>query len=158
IALALRLLYWSKVMRHLILFILLVSATAAADHGRQVRYVGIHPIPQSEGGGICYIQVPHVHVYGADKVQYRDHRGEKFFVGDPVAYGYDGARYAYKGPHPIRVDAVVDDDDRDVEYCYLEGPHYHAFAPPPGPDFRLAGGAYFYVGTPPRAYVQARPA
>jgi hypothetical protein len=53
---------------------------------------------------------------------------------------------------------VVGDQDPDDEYCYLSGPHFHYFAPPDGPEFKLAGGAYFYVGEPPRAYVEARPA
>jgi hypothetical protein len=136
----------------------LVAGTADADRNRQVRYVGIHPVPSAVGDGMCYIEGPHVHVYAADKLQYRDHDGANFFVGDPVAYGYEGPRYAYKGHHPIRVDLVIGDDDDEVEYCYLDGPHYHAFAPPRGPDFKLAGGAYFYVGQPPKAYVQARPA
>ena len=138
--------------------VLIASTAVAADRGRQVRYVGIHPIAKTDGGGTCYIEGPHVHVYGADKLQYRDHRGHNFFVGDPVAHGYDGPRYAYKGHHPIEVHTVVGDDDADVEYCYLDGPHYHAFAAPEHPDFKLVGDAYFYVGTPPRAYLDARPA
>jgi len=134
------------------------TAPATASAGRQVRYIGIHPLPKAEGGGICYIEGPHVHVYDADKVQYRDHRGAHYFVGDPVAYGYDGQRYAYKGHHPIHVSVVVGDSEPDDEYCYLSGPHYHYFAPPEGPEFQLAGGAYFFVGEPPHAYVEARPA
>jgi hypothetical protein len=78
------------------------------------------------------------------------------FVGDPVAYGWDGPKHAYKGAHPIHVDAVVGGDP-DVEYCYLEGPHYHSFAPPEGPEFKVVGDVYFYVGQPPRAFVEARP-
>jgi len=144
----------------LLTFVLLAapSLAALASGGKQVRYVGIHPIPRSEGGGICYIEGPHVHLFDADKVQYRDHHGASYFVGDPVAYGYDGKRYAYKGHHPIHVDVVVGDGDPDEEYCYLSGPHYHSFAPPEGPEFTLAGDAYFYVGEPPHAYVEARPA
>jgi hypothetical protein len=138
--------------------LVLLAAPAAAGGGKQVRYVGIHPMPRSEGGGICYIEGPHVHIYDADRIQYRDHRGANYFVGDPVAYGYDGPRYAYKGHHPIHVNVVVGDQDPDDEYCYLSGPHFHYFAPPDGPEFKLAGGAYFYVGEPPRAYVEARPA
>lgn len=138
----------------------LFATPAIAGPGRQVRFVGIHPIPKSEGGGICYIEGPHVHIYDADKIQYRDHHGANYFVGDPVAYGYDGKRYAYKGHHPIHVDAVVGDDDPgpDDTYCYINGPHYHYFAPPEGPEFKVVGDAYFYVGDPPRAYVDARPA
>ncbi len=137
------------------------SPSASADHRRQVRYVGIHPIPKEYGGGTCYIEVPHVHVYMVPdaKLHYRDHRGSLYFVGDPVAYGYDGPKYAYDGPHPIRVDAVVGDDSDDEEYCYIQGPHYHTYQPAPSydADFKLQGGAYFYVGTPSRAFIEARP-
>jgi hypothetical protein len=140
------------------LAVMLFALPASAGNGRQVRYVGIHPVPKSEGGGICYIEGPHVHIYDADKLQYRDHRGANYFVGDPVAYGYDGKRYAYKGHHPIHVNVVVGDDAPDDAYCYINGPHYHYFAPPEGPEFQVAGDAYFYVGEPPRVYVDARPA
>jgi hypothetical protein len=142
----------------LALLTLALLAVPAAAGLQQVRYVGIHPLPKSEGGGICYIEGPHVHVFDADKIQYRDHHGANYFVGDPVAYGYDGQRYAYKGHHPIHVAAVVGDDDPGDVYCYINGPHYHYFAPPEGPEFKLVGGAYFYVGNPPHAYVEARPA
>src|SRR5215510_8971230 len=135
--------------------LLFLAAPAVAGSGQQVRYVGIHPLPKSEGGGMCYIEGPHVHIFDADKIQYRDHQGANYFVGDPVAYGYDGQRYAYKGHHPIHVNVVVGDDYPDDEYCYISGPHYHYFAPPDGPEFKIVGGAYFYVAEPPRAYVAA---
>ena len=137
---------------------LVLLTTLAVAGKKQVRYIGIHPIPKAEGGGFCNIEGPHVHVFGANKLEYRDHRGHNHFVGDPVAYGYDGPRHAYKGHHPIEVHAVVGTPEPDVEFCYLHGPHYHYFTPPEGPDFRLAGEAYFYVGTPPPVYVEARPA
>ncbi len=149
-------------MRHrwilLALAVLAASPAALADHkwGHQVRFSGIHPIPKSEGGGICYIEGPHVHIYTANKLEYRTHGDDHVFVGDPVAYGYDGPKYAYKGPHPIHVEAVVGGDP-DVEYCYIEGPHYHYFEPPDGDDFKMAGNAYFYVGTPPPVMIEARP-
>lgn len=137
----------------------LVLITGLAVAGKkQVRYVGIHPIPKAEGGGFCNIEGVHVHVFAAGKLEYRDHRGANHFVGDPVAYGYDGPRHAYKGHHPINVHAVVGTPEPDVEYCYLNGPHYHYFTPPDGPEFKVAGDAYFYVGTPPPVYVEARPA
>ena len=143
----------------LIVLAVLLASPALADHakyGRQVRFAGIHPIPKSEGGGMCYIEGPHVHIYAANKLEYRDHRGDHVFVGDTGPYGYDGPRYTYKGPHPIQVDAVVGGDP-DVEYCYIQGPHYHYFAPPDGPDFQVRGDAYFYVGTQPPAMIEARP-
>jgi hypothetical protein len=139
-------------------------APASADRGgRQVRFVGGHPIPKAAGGGYCHIEAPHVHVYmPADaKVQYRDHDGYLYFVGDPVAYGWDGPRHAYRGPHPIHVDVVLGEDgDDDVEYCYLDGPHFHSYEPPPvlAADFKVSGGAYWYVGEPAPAFVEARPA
>jgi len=140
----------------LTLALALAVPAAMADPGKQVRYAGIHPIPKAEGGGICYIEGPHVHIYAANKIEYRVHGNDNVFVGDPVAYGWDGPKHAYKGPHPVHVEAVVGGDP-GVEYCYLEGPHYHHFEPPEGPDFKVAGGAYFYVGQPPRAFIDARP-
>ncbi|HEY4058142.1 MAG TPA: hypothetical protein VGM39_16130 [Kofleriaceae bacterium] len=125
---------------------------------RQVRYVGSHPIPASEGGGYCEIEGPHVHVYAANKLEYRVHGRDNFFVGDPVAYGYDGPKKQYKGHHPIHVNAAVGDDEDDVEWCYIDGPHYHVFAEAPSPDFKVVGDTYFYVADPPPAYVEARPA
>jgi hypothetical protein len=138
-----------------VLTFLLASAAADAEH-MTYRFVGIHPIPKSAGGGFCHIEGPHVHVYVGDKLQFRMHDGAFVFVGDPVAYGYaDGPRYAYKGHHPVHVDRIAGGTPA-VEYCYIDGPHYHAFAPPDG-ELVLAGGAYFYTGAPPHAYVDARP-
>ncbi len=143
-----------------LLTLLAVGIQPATAKGKQVRYVGVHPVPRAEGGGVCYIEGPHVHIFAANKLEYRDHRNHNYFVGDPVAYGYDGPRHAYKGHHPIHVHAVVGDDDEDVEFCYLDGPHFHNFTPPPviEADFEVAGDAYFYVAEPPTVYVDARPA
>jgi len=137
------------------------TGVAAADKHHH-RYVGIHPITKAYGGGMCHIEAPHVHVYApaaADlKVQYRDHDGYDYFVGDPVAYQWDGPKTAYYGHHPVPVHVVVGDDFEDTEYCYLEGPHYHAWAPPPDVDLdlRLEAGAYWYVGDFPKAYVEGK--
>lgn len=139
----------------------LLPARSEASRTKQVRYGGIHSVPKGRGGGLCHIEAPHVHIYAPDiAVQYREHEGQQVFVGDPVAYGWDGDRHSYYGHHPIHVNVIVGDDTPDEEYCYLDGPHYHSFAPPPDvvADFKLEGGAYFYVGTPPPTYVEARPA
>jgi hypothetical protein len=137
-----------------------LTASVAMGKARQTRYVGAHPIPASDGGGWCEIEGPHVHVFAPAKLEYRVHGKDNFFIGDPVAYGYAGPRFAYKGHHPIHVHAVVGDDDDDVEFCYIDGPHFHAFAPAPEvkADFQLAGDTYFYVGEPPPTYVEQRPA
>ena len=147
-------------MRTILLGLFLVFATTVAFAGKkQVKYIGIHPIPKAEGGGFCNIEGPHVHVFGANKLEYRDHRGQNYFVGDPVAYGYDGPRHQYKGHHPIHVDVVVGSPEPDTEFCYLNGPHYHYFVPPEGPEFKVVGDTYFYVdASPPQAYIEARPA
>jgi hypothetical protein len=149
-------------MRNILLAALVATAAislpADAGKSKQVRYVGIHPVPRSEGGGFCYIEAPHVHIFAANKLEYRDHHGSNHFVGDPVAYGYDGPKHAYRGHHPIQVNVVVGDDDNDVEFCYLDGPHYHYFEAPEGPEFKVVGDAYFYVGEPGPVYVEARPA
>lgn len=145
-------------MRTMLVSLVLVLAVSTAWAKKQVKYIGIHPIPKAEGGGFCNIEGPHVHVFAATKLEYRDHRGMSYFVGDPVAYGYDGPRHAYKGHHPIHVDVVVGDAEPDLEFCYLDGPHYHYFTPPPGPEFAIVGETYFYVAEPPQVYVEARPA
>jgi hypothetical protein len=133
-----------------------LPALADPVYGKHVRFAGIHPIPKSEGGGMCYIEGPHVHIYAADPVEYRVHDNDNVFVGDPVAYGYEGPKFAYNGPHPIQIDAVVG-GPAAVEYCYIDGPHFHPYAPAEGPDFKMVGNAYFFVGEPPRAFIDARP-
>ena len=154
--------------RTLLLVLVVVAAMAARADARpkkQVRYVGLHPVPRAHGGGLCEIEAPHVHLYTPSdaKVHYRDHRGALYFVGDPVAYGWDGPKHAYVGHHPIFVGEVVGPIDGtveiDPEFCYLDGPHYHAFAPPEAieAEFVVQGDAFFYVGTPPPMYVEARP-
>lgn len=146
---------------HVVLTAALALALAtgvASAGGKHHRFVGIHPIAKTHGGGMCHIEAPHVHVYApADvKVQYRDHDGYNYFVGDPVAYEWDGPKHAYYGHHPVPVDVVIGDDHPDTEYCYLEAAHYHAWAPPPTLEVKLHAGAYWYVGDFPEAYVKGK--
>jgi hypothetical protein len=144
----------------IVLVTAMLAASAEAGRGKQTRFVGTHPIPAAEGGGFCEIEAPHVHVFAPTKLEYRVHGKDNFFVGDPVAYGYAGPRHAYKGHHPIHVHAVVGDAEEDVELCYIDGPHFHAFAPPSEAkgEFEVVGDAYFFVGEPPPIYVEQRPA
>jgi hypothetical protein len=141
-----------------------LAGVAAGKEGKhkQVRFVGIHPIAKGHGTGLCHIEVPHVHVYApADPVQYRDYDHGHFFVGDPVAYGWEGDKHSYYGHHPIYVSSVVDAEVAvDPVYCYLDGPHYHYYKPPltVAADFELEADAYFYVGEPLPVYVEQRPA
>lgn len=135
----------------LALSLAVLGGLAGAAWGRQVKYAGVHPI-SAPSGGFCYIEAPHVHVYApkhAD-VLYRDHDGYAHFVGDPVAYGYDGPKHAYYGHHPVFVDVLLLEDEVDgdeIEYCYLDGPHYHHYAPPPDAKFTMKGGVYWFVGS-----------
>ncbi|HEX5062522.1 MAG TPA: hypothetical protein VFV99_24285 [Kofleriaceae bacterium] len=149
-------------MKHLWMILVLacvfVTPASAKKYGRQVRYAGIHPVSKAEGGGICHIEFPHVHVYPANKLEYRVVADNNVFVGDPVAYGWDGPKYAYKGAHPIQVNVLAGTPEPYVHYCYLSGPHYHYFEPADDDDYKVVGDAYFYVGTPPPAMIEARPA
>jgi len=147
-----------------IIAILLLAAFGVAGAGKekgkskQVRFVGGHPIPKAEGKGYCHIEAPHVHVYAPAevKLQYRVHDGDYFFVGDPVAYGWEGEKFAYYGHHPVAVDVVLGDEGDDLEHCYLDGSHYHAYQPPTALEFELHADAYWYVGEPAPAYLEAR--
>jgi len=137
-----------------------VSTPAAADprsSHKQVSYVGVHPIPQRTGGGFCNIEGPHVHIYLPDQadVLFRVVGGSYLFVGDPIAYGYDGERHAFYGPHPVPVDELVDrphDQHDGTVFCYLEGPHYHVYVPPLTMRFAQRGGAYWYIGEWPSTF------
>lgn len=126
--------------------------------GKQVKFVGVHPIPKGHGGGVCHIEAQHVHIYRPSdiKVQYRFHDDHYYFVGDPVAYGWDGPRHTYYGHHPVAVDVVLGDEGDHTEYCYLDGAHFHAYAPPPQLEFEVQADAHWYVGDMPEAYVSAR--
>jgi hypothetical protein len=143
-----RILHWLAVLT-------LVLGIAAKAEAHQVRYEGPHPIPAEVGGGYCQIDFPHVHVFEPQRpdVLYRNHDGGYAFVGDPVPYGYEGPKHAYYGPHPLQ------DERGDVEYCYIDGPHYHALPPPVtvAASFKLKGGVYFYDGHFPQVYYDARP-
>ena len=85
---------------------------------------------------------------------YRQVDGQYYFVGDPSPFDYEGPRYSYYGAHPV---ADVERSLRRPIYCYLRGPHYHWYTPPPQAQFELKGGAYWYVGTYDPVYYNERP-
>jgi hypothetical protein len=153
----------SRHRSHLALASLAALAALAGGAGvasaKQSRYVGVHPQPK--GKGTCFIDAPHVHAYAPSKgdVRYRTRAGVNVFVGDPVPYGYDGERSAYVGHHPLHVDVEVGGPTvvvEDPEYCYLDGPHFHAWGPPAEAHFELKTDAYWYVGTMPPRYQSDR--
>ena len=136
--------------RLLVLAVLLVPAVASA---KQHRYAGKHPVHAEGGGGFCHVEVPHVHVYGPERpdVQYRSEGGWNHFVGDPVAYGYDGPRFVFHGAHPVYSGV-------HVHYCYLKGQHFHDYQPEEErPGFVMKGGVYFYVGEFPKTFYVDKP-
>ncbi|HVZ74730.1 MAG TPA: hypothetical protein VHJ20_20245 [Polyangia bacterium] len=134
--------------------VLSFAAVSASAHG-VVRYMSQHPLPRRAGGGFCYIDVPHVHDFGpSDPRMYRQVDGQYYFVGDPSPFEYQGPRYAYYGAHPV-VEANV--SFGQPVYCYLQGPHYHWYQPPPQATFELRGGAYWYTGSYEPAYYDQRP-
>jgi hypothetical protein len=124
-----------------VLLVLALPGTAAA---RLVRYRGIHPLP-AQRGGFCHLEVGHVHPFIPSEPRvFRVVGDEQVFVGDPVAFGYDGPKYTYYGPHPL-VRVEIDVAGEPV-FCYLGGAHYHAAAPPATAGFELKSGVYWYMG------------
>ena len=112
----------------------------------EVYFYGNHFIPESAGGGWCYIDGPHTHDY------YPDHDDN---------YDYDQGYYWYRGPflfaffggHPLPGGG----------WCFINGPHQHDYHPPSGADWRWNRNGYVYEGQyrpnrPPPATYWARPA
>jgi hypothetical protein len=136
-------------------FLLTLVGTTTAFATHVVRYVSKHPLPKKIGRGFCYITVPHVHDYEpSDPRLYRQLDGQYYFVGDPAPFDYEGPRYSYYGAHPI---ADVDVRFGSPTYCYLRGPHYHWYSPPPQMQFQMKGGAYWYVGNYEPVFYSERP-
>lgn len=140
----------------LLAWVVVAALAAAPAAAKQYRYIGPHPIPGRKGAW-CYIQAPHVHDYPPAHVdvEYRNDDGWNYFVGDPVAYGYRGPKYAYDGPHPIPVDVTVGvgvTDPKQIEWCYIRGPHYHYYPPARAKLYVLKGGAYWYVSDFPHRF------
>ena len=139
----------------LLTFVLALLGGAGAAQAHPVHYLSKHPLPRKVGHGFCYIDVPHFHDYPpSDPRLYRQVNGQYYFVGDPSPFDYEGPRYAFYGAHPV-VDAGV--QVSAPTYCYLKGPHYHWYAPPPQASFELKGGAYWYVGNYEPAFYQEQP-
>jgi hypothetical protein len=130
----------------LLLFFVL-AGTATAKH---LRFLGPHPIAAKYGGGYCYIEAPHIHPYPPDHPNlYHDEGGQLVFTADPTPFGYDGPKFTFYGHHPIA--------GAPGAICYMEGPHYHSYAPPEEPGYKVDNGVAFYVGTFPPAYYKEGP-
>jgi hypothetical protein len=82
-------------MRHtfaVLLVVLFALGAPAPAEAKHFRYRSPHPFR----GGFCSHHGPHEHDYGpTDARVYRVVDGDYYFVGDPVAFGYEGPKYAY---------------------------------------------------------------
>jgi hypothetical protein len=112
----------------------------------EVYYYGNHFIPDSAGGGWCYIDGPHQHDYFPERDDYYDY--------DQGYYWYRGPfLFAFFGGHPFP----------GGSWCFVNGPHQHDYHPPAGSDWRWNRTGYVYQGSfrperPPPASYWARPA
>jgi hypothetical protein len=118
-------------------------AVAAPAEARHVHFLGPHPIAAKYGGGYCYIESPHLHVYAPEHNALFQQVGDQYvFTGDPTPFGYEGDKHTFYGHHPL---VVV---NGEPVICLIDGPHFHGFAPPETPDFQVKGDVAFYVGPP----------
>jgi hypothetical protein len=131
------------------LSVLMLARPAEARH---VRFAGPHPIAARFGGGFCYIETPHIHIYAPDHAALFQQVGDEYvFTGDPTPFGYQGEKHPFYGHHP-----VVTVEGEPV-YCFIDGPHFHAYAPPEGDEYKIKNGVAFYVGPFSPVYVKMRP-
>ncbi|HSM91317.1 MAG TPA: hypothetical protein VLT47_00435 [Anaeromyxobacteraceae bacterium] len=122
------------------------SGPAPAAPRAEVYYYGNHFIPESAGGGWCYIDGPHTHDY------YPDH--DEWYAYDQGYYWYSGPfLFTFYGGHPLPGGG----------WCFINGPHQHDYFPPAGADWRWNRTGYVYEGQyrpnrPPPPTYWARPA
>jgi hypothetical protein len=122
----------------------------AAPAAQYYGYVGVHPIPYEVGSGFCYQTAAHFHEYAPfDSYLFRQANGYFYFVGDPMDFGYTLAAWGYQGHHPIPV-------EYGGGYCYIDWPHRHHYAPPPGVSYNFVNGYYTYYGAWDPWYYQYR--
>lgn len=129
--------------------IALVLAYAAPALAEPRAYRGAHPI-DLEGNWDLEDEL-HVHEdlpVGLEPFAEVD--GALVFLADPIAYGYDGAAWIYRGAHPIP-------GALGRGYCGIPGEHRHAFAPE-GSYRREGAGAYVFTGAMRGGYRVVRPA
>jgi hypothetical protein len=136
--------------RTLLFAVLALVAVAARAEAKHVRFLGPHPIAAKYGGGYCYIEAPHLHIYAPDRPALYQQVGDDFvFTGDPTPFGYDGERHPFYGHHPVAVA-----DAAEPVYCVIDGPHFHSYAAPSTPDYRVKNGVAFYVSPIPAPFVR----
>jgi hypothetical protein len=137
-------------IRTLVLSLLVLASLAARAEAKQVRFLGPHPIAARFGGGYCYIEAPHMHVYAPDRPGLYQQVGDEYvFTGDPTPFGYEGERHPYYGHHPVIVEGAP-----EPVYCLIDGPHFHPWPVPETPDYRIKNGVAFYMAPIPQVYIR----
>jgi hypothetical protein len=114
--------------------LLLAGASPAQAQARAYR--GPHPLDLD---GHWHLEDT-VHVHGELAVgfdPFGDVDGVLVVLGDPVAFGYEGDAWTYRGAHPLPGGLRG--------YCGLGGEHRHPFAPE-GAFRREDDGVHVYVG------------
>lgn len=140
--------------------VLLLVAAGAAE-AKQWKYAGLHPRTGQPGDGLCHLETTHVHSVAPQHADtlYRTRDNVYVFIGDPTPFGYEGPRHSYYGHHPVVLNVIIniDVDVDDVEYCYHDGPHYHAYEPPPRQQFVDKEDVHYYAGEYPEDYRRENP-
>lgn len=139
----------------------LLFAVGGTAEAKQWRYAGMHPRTGQPADGLCHIEAMHVHTAAplyADTL-YRTRDNVHIFIGDPTPFGYEGPRHAYYGHHPVVLNVIIhiDVDVDEVEYCHHDGPHYHAYEPPPRQRFVEKEDVSYYAGEYPEEYQRENP-
>ncbi|CAM3991314.1 hypothetical protein G4177_12485 [Corallococcus sp. ZKHCc1 1396] len=139
----------------------LLLVTASAAEAKQWKHAGMHPRTGQPADGLCHIETTHVHsaapLYG--DTLYRTRDDVHVFIGDPTPFGYEGPRHSYYGHHPVVLNVLlrIEVDVDVVEYCYHDGPHYHAYEPPPRQTFVDKEDVHYYAGEYPEEYKRENP-
>lgn len=110
-----------------------IPAGASAQSG---TFRGPHPVDLD--GHWHFEDAEHVHDgLPVGPGPFGEVEGVLVFLGDPVAYGYDGEVWTYEGAHPLSGGLRG--------YCGLTRSHRHPFAPE-GSYRRTRDGAYVFSG------------
>ncbi len=120
----------------ILLSAMILAVIPAAAGAQTASYRGPHPVDLD---GHWHLEdAPHEHaelVVGPQPFGEAD--GLRLFLGDPIAFGWDGEVWMYRGAHPLPGGVPG--------YCAIPGAHRHVFAPE-GRFRRASNGAHVYIG------------
>jgi hypothetical protein len=118
-----------------------VEEAPVAGPGGSYCYAGPHPVDRRASAGPDWDDNPgvHSHFYAPiDSRLFTLHDGCYTFIGDPTDFGYAGQVYSYYGAHPML-------DAYGGGWCFMIGPHAHAFQPWSS-SFVVVGNWYYWQG------------